>query len=655
MAKAAIESAGYTDTQANVPDAEAATAAVKAIISTLNLNGVTTSVVPGNFTSAVAGNEGKPAGTNGSYTFTVNLNKGGGTQQTTKQLTLTVTATPYTPPATHLVNIATTTNGTVSANPANPVAENTAVTLTVSPATGYELDAISAHKTGDVATTVALNGTGNTRTFAMPTYDVTVNATFKKTADQLSVEAAQSIIEGMNNVTVAQATANTEATVKTWLAGQINALAGMSATGITVSASDITLGNFTAAVAGNAGNPSGTNGSFTFTVSLQKGIGATLTTAGINGTITATAYIAPTYAVTIGATTGGTVSADKTIATAGTTVTLTISPNAGYELDAITATPSVTLSGTGNTRTFTMPASNVTVNATFKKTQAQLDKEAVEAAKAAIEGGTFRIAQATGNDAASVRTWLVNTLNVLFGQSHGLQVKSAQPSIVGDVAITAITLAVAGTEALPDGTNGSFAFTVSLERGATKLTAIVSTGVIVAIPHVSTPVKRIELLLIGDLTARIINTGNVETGDLTFALSGTNADVFSIETQRIASLLVGGEANIAITPRTDLAAGTYTTTLTVSGEGITPVSVEITYMVITTGIDSPQANALKAYVQNGTLHVSGLTAGKTWSIYSISGALVYQSVAHEDKADTNLGIRGVYIVTSGNAAVKVVY
>jgi hypothetical protein len=44
-----------------------------------------------------------------------------------------------------------------------------------------------------------------------------------------------------------------------------------------------------------------------------------------------------------------------------------------------------------------------------------LDKEALEKAKTAIEGGTFRIAQATGNTQESVRAWLINTLNLMFG------------------------------------------------------------------------------------------------------------------------------------------------------------------------------------------------------------------------------------------------
>lgn len=64
----------------------------------------------------------------------------------------------------------------------------------------------------------------------------------------------------------------------------------------------------------------------------------------------------------------GTVTADKTSGIAeGETVTLTATPADNYELDSISVNDgAVTLSGTGNTRTFTMPTANVTVNATFK-------------------------------------------------------------------------------------------------------------------------------------------------------------------------------------------------------------------------------------------------------------------------------------------------
>ena len=305
-----------------------------------------------------------------------------------------------------------------------------------------------------------------------------------------------------------------------------------------------------------------------------------------------------------------------------------------------------------------MPEYGVTVNATFKKTQAQLDKEAVEAAQAAVEGGNYTIAQATGNTDAAVKTWLVNTLNVLFGQTYGVQFRSAT-FIVGDVTITAFTPAVAGTESKPEGVNGSFKYTVTLSKGETTLTTKAVPGIIIATPHSVTQVKRIELMLLGDLTVRVINTGNVATGRLTFALSGANADVFTLSATTISDLGVGKEADITFTPRSALAVGVYTATFTASGEGMDARSVEITYEVEPTNIDevSP-ASSLRAWVENGILYVSGLKVGKPWSVYNLSGRLIYRDIAIgeiETLSAKSLQNNNVYIIQSEEETVKVWY
>jgi uncharacterized protein YgiM (DUF1202 family) len=76
---------------------------------------------------------------------------------------------------------------------------------------------------------------------------------------------------------------------------------------------------------------------------------------------------APVYTVTINPASNGTVTADKTSAKAGETVTLTAAPNSGYALEDLKVNSgAVHISGTGNQRTFTMPEGNVTVDATFK-------------------------------------------------------------------------------------------------------------------------------------------------------------------------------------------------------------------------------------------------------------------------------------------------
>ena len=74
------------------------------------------------------------------------------------------------------------------------------------------------------------------------------------------------------------------------------------------------------------------------------------------------------YTVTLTTPEHGTITADKTEAAAGDEVTLTVTPNAGYEPDVLTVQDAAGNPITVNDNKFTMPASNVTVSATFKQT-----------------------------------------------------------------------------------------------------------------------------------------------------------------------------------------------------------------------------------------------------------------------------------------------
>lgn len=62
---------------------------------------------------------------------------------------------------------------------------------------------------------------------------------------------------------------------------------------------------------------------------------------------------------------GNSVSANPTSATEGTEITLTITTAENYMLASINADNNVTLNGSGDTRTFSMPAANVTITATW--------------------------------------------------------------------------------------------------------------------------------------------------------------------------------------------------------------------------------------------------------------------------------------------------
>lgn len=79
----------------------------------------------------------------------------------------------------------TITNGTVTANPTSAAAGDT-ITLTVTPATDYELDKLTVTY-GDSNTTVTTTaGENNTYTFTMPAGAVAVSATFKSTKAEIT-------------------------------------------------------------------------------------------------------------------------------------------------------------------------------------------------------------------------------------------------------------------------------------------------------------------------------------------------------------------------------------------------------------------------------------------------------------------------------------
>ena len=113
----------------------------------------------------------------------------------------------------------------------------------------------------------------------------------------------------------------------------------------------------------------------------------------------------PTYYITIEEMEHGTVTADKTEAKAGVTVTLTVTPDEGYSLVAIYVN-GTELEGT----TFEMPAEDVTITATFAADTledaikaAQEAQAAAEAAQAAAEEALKKAeeAQAAADEAAA--------------------------------------------------------------------------------------------------------------------------------------------------------------------------------------------------------------------------------------------------------------
>ena len=96
-AKTAAQNAGYNNmTQAAAPNEDVIKAALKSTVETqINNSGITIIINKISYIPPIAGTSANPSGTDGSYTFTVTLSKGG-QNQTTEQKTITITASPYT-------------------------------------------------------------------------------------------------------------------------------------------------------------------------------------------------------------------------------------------------------------------------------------------------------------------------------------------------------------------------------------------------------------------------------------------------------------------------------------------------------------------------------------------------------------------------------
>ena len=230
-------------------------------------------------------------------------------------------------------------------------------------------------------------------------------------------------------------------------------------------------------------------------------------------------------------------------------------------------------------------------------------------------------------------------------------------------------LSLAGTTGVISGTptaSGTFSFTVQ----AANATAIVQKALSIVIAAAPTyTLAASPLTSFGSLqapytqpAAQTVTVTNTGTGSVT--LNQPTAKNYAIGTLSTTNLAAGAKATFTVQPKANLTAGNYDETISISGTGGTSGKVAVNATVnasftVKKGTDIEtvsQATGLKAWVTNGTLHVSGLTAGKSWNLYNIAGTLINQGIAtgNEDILSTTSLSHGIYIVRSGNQTVKVI-
>jgi hypothetical protein len=506
---------------------------------------------------------------------------GSGNQRTFTMPASNVTVTAefeQLPEGEHSVTIdSSLTGGSIGTNK-DSAAVNETVTLTVTPATGYEYSADNL-KVNDGA--VTLSGSGNTYTFTMPDAHVTVTAAF-------TLKAYQITTSGIDNGNVT-ATVN-GATVTT-------ATMGASVTLTAVPAENYQLQSIAVTDEGDA----------TVTLGGSDTI-RTFTMPASDVTVAATFVdqSAPTYTVSIpNPFEHGTVSADLTSAVAETPITLTASPAGGYRLAGITVTKTsdsgtVTVSGTENTRTFTMPASNVTVAAVFETvgtytiTINDFEHGSITAsAQVQNKGTTVVLTQhpeagykAVLNSLTVTRTGTAQTVAVgTFGEEWSFNMPEFDVT-VSQVQFKAIDYNITITA---PGNGNSIAATVN---GSAATTATVEdTVTIEATPDGSYEFKSVTVTKKGSGTVEVNGSGNTRT----FAMPADDVTVAAV---------FGSVGTYAIS-----VPGSVTAKVNSAAVDSAAAGTEITLTVSPASGYRLKADSLK--VNNGAVEVKG--SGNTWT------------------------------------------
>lgn len=153
--------------------------------------------------------------------------------------------------------------------------------------------------------------------------------------------------------------------------------------------------------------------------------------------------------ITIASATGGTASVSANPATAGSTVTITLNPASGYAANGVTVRTSggqnVSVSGSGNTYTFTMPSGTVTVTPSF--TQRQVVNPTVSVSNPSTGGtavtnvGTSQVAPGTTvtvttSPAANQRTMGLNVTGATATRTGANTFTFTVPSGYSNVVVT---------------------------------------------------------------------------------------------------------------------------------------------------------------------------------------------------------------------------
>ncbi len=254
-------------------------------------------------------------------------------------------------------------HGTVVPDKTEAAAGET-VTLTVTPAEGYELETLTVMN-GETAVEVTNN------TFVMPAGDVTITATFKESIVNYNLTWSVTPAEGgtveikagetVLTTSPAQVAAGTHITITPSPAqGYEVEWVKVNGTQLLTIDDDETGGEFGApALKDFPGSISAGFGTYGFDMAEDAEVVVT--------------FKKTEYTITVTEPQNGTVVPSVTIANMGDEITLAITPATGYEIDEVTVMAGEDEVELDSDYKFTMPASDVTVTVTFKAITYELE------------------------------------------------------------------------------------------------------------------------------------------------------------------------------------------------------------------------------------------------------------------------------------------
>ena len=379
------------------------------------------------------------------------------------------------------------------------------------------------------------------------------------------MDALVSLIEEQT-WTVSMNDANDAAAVKTWLETKLNAL---ELNGATATA---TVTALTAATAGTADNKSGTEGSFTFDVTLAVGEGGaqdSRSLTGMTGTITATKLISSDAGVAsvsvggkAGKVDGNTINVvldyadDAVIPSDPESVVIVTNDSAARVSDLATADEGVTW-------TFTVTAEDgttaeYTIHVSIAENPAEGNKAAVAAAKSMLENASFTYASKDVNSEDAAKTAVEKQIEALLSDK----------GVSFEVTMTGFTAAQDGTAENESGTNGSFNFTVKLTKGEAETSAednVSLTGTITAAEYVKSTNAGVAELTVAGETATI--SGNSFTVTVPYGTTIT-AESFKItladsKATYTTPVEENGVWSFTVTAEDGSTTATYTVTVTI--------------------------------------------------------------------------------------------